>query len=108
MELQAMMKNMRFMHRLSGLLLIPLILLKILSGYGLVDKIPFFQYATAVKYHVAQLIDIPLLLFFLMHGAFGVLRIILPKLKNKTRSIVITFLIAFLFFALAIAFLYIV
>ena len=83
MKVQTAQRLVRFMHRLSGLLLIPLMLIKLLSGYGLVNKVTLFDYSAASKMHLSRWLDIPLLLFVIFHASFGVLRVLLPKIKNK-------------------------
>ena len=81
----------RLFHRWSGLLLILLIGLKILSGYGLIDFV-----------HVTVWVDIPLIFFFVFHASYGILKILMPRIKRKWQAFFITNLIGLIIFLLFI------
>jgi len=108
MKAQDSVKTIRFIHRMSGLFLVPLMLLKLMSGFSMVNKLGLFQYETAAGIHLAVFIDIPLLLLFFFHAVYGILRILMPRLRNKQRAMLVSTGIAFVFFAIAMAFIYIV
>jgi len=69
----------RIFHRWSGLILILLVGLKILSGYRL---IPFR--------HVTVWVDIPLVFFFIFHASYGLLKIRMVRLQKKNQAFLFT------------------
>ncbi len=68
-------------QRASAIFLFLLIPLKIYTGWAARDKVPFPDFlGSAKKLHLNSAIDIALLLFFLVHGFYG-LRVILVDLN---------------------------
>ena len=63
-------------QRISAIGLFLLIPLKIYSGWGARGKVPYFLPGSSKGLHYNSTLDILLLLFFLLHGFYG-LRIIL-------------------------------
>jgi hypothetical protein len=69
----------RILHRWSGMLLIVVILIKILSGWSAVGypgKVP-------AQFHVTFWVDVPLLFLFILHALYGIFKIIQAPVKNK-------------------------
>jgi len=106
MNRQQIMKIVRTAHRLTGLLLIPLVLLKLLTGFNMVGKLDLLIYEKASSIHLGAYIDIPLLFCFIFHGSLGILRMLLPGLKHKERGIFISLGMAALLSVSALVFLY--
>src|ERR1700722_4467154 len=63
-------------QRFSAIFLFLLIPLKIYTGWAAKDKVPYPDFLAVKKIHFNSGIDIALLLFFLLHGFYG-LRVIL-------------------------------
>jgi succinate dehydrogenase/fumarate reductase cytochrome b subunit len=82
-------------HRWSGLCLILLIGIKLLSGFVLSGKIQLLNEKSASWMHFSKWVDLPLLFFFLFHAAYGVLKIAMSKgIQNKDRALILTNVIA--------------
>lgn len=64
------------LQRISAIVLFLLIPVKIYTGWAARDKVPYVFSGSARSLHLDATIDILLLLFFLIHGLYG-LRIIL-------------------------------
>ena len=64
------------MQRVSAIGLFLLIPLKIYSGWGARGKVPYFLPGSSKGLHYNSTLDVLLLLFFLLHGFYG-LRIML-------------------------------
>ena len=108
MNTQQQMKWIRSVHRLTGLGLMPLLLLKLLTGFNMVGKFDLMPYENAAGIHLGAYIDIPLLFCFFFHGALGMLRLLWPRLKHKKPAFIISMTVAALLSAAAIAFLYMI
>src|SRR5437667_99163 len=66
-------------QRISAIILFLLIPLKIYSGWGARGKVPYFLPGSSKALHYNSTLDVLLLLFFLLHGFYG-LRVILIDL----------------------------
>jgi succinate dehydrogenase/fumarate reductase cytochrome b subunit len=108
MNTQQQMKWIRSAHRLTGLLLIPLLGLKLLTGFNMVGKFELLAYENAAGIHLGAYVDIPLLFCFFFHGALGILRLMWPRLKKKMSGFIISITAATLLFLIALTFLYLV
>ena len=92
-------------QRISAVCLFLLIPLKIYSGWAARDKVPQLGFR---KIHFNSTVDILLLLFFLLHGFYG-LRVILIDLGwiREERFFWRTLTVAMLIFGFAVWFVYI-
>jgi hypothetical protein len=79
----------RPVHRWSGLLLILLVGMKMVSGLRLTGAAPFPGEAAARWMHFSRWVDVPLVLLFSVHAAYGVLRLRMAVLRNKVRAFTI-------------------
>lgn len=100
------MKSARFIrafHRWSGMLLIGFVALKILTGYTISGQIAPFSTEAGYRIHFSPWVDVPLLVLFVLHASYGVLKILLARnVKNRTGAFVWTNVLAGLIIALAI------
>ena len=99
----------RFFHRWTGLLLIVFVGLKIISGYAIVGNLAILNPETGYHIHYALWIDIPLMLIFIFHAAYGILKINIPKNNEKKRkAFIITNCLALLVLTVAMIGIYLV
>jgi succinate dehydrogenase/fumarate reductase cytochrome b subunit len=97
----------RFIHRWTGILLIVLVGLKIISGYIITGNLSLLNQESGYKIHYAMWLDIPLVLIFTFHAAYGILKIYIPKSnEKKKKAFVITSVLALLVFAASMIFIY--
>jgi hypothetical protein len=89
----------RHVHRWSGLLLILFAGMKMLSGLRLAGAVPFPGEAAAHWMHFSRWVDVPFLLFFTVHAAYGILRIRMAAVRNKVRAFTIASVAALAVFA---------
>jgi succinate dehydrogenase/fumarate reductase cytochrome b subunit len=73
----------RKFHRVSGLALIVVVALKILSGYAVTGRLAFWNPEQATLIHTAKLIDVPLVFLFIFHSLYGIYKILQPRFLNK-------------------------
>ena len=76
----------RHVHRWSGLLLILFAGMKMVSGLRLAGAAPFPGEAAAHWMHFSRWVDVPFLLLFSVHTAYGILRIRFHAIRNKVRA----------------------
>jgi hypothetical protein len=91
----------RHVHRWSGVALILLVGMKMLSGFRLAGLSPFPGEAAARWMHFSRWVDVPLLLLFSVHASYGVLRIRMSRIRRKVPAFMVASAVAlavFLFF----------
>jgi succinate dehydrogenase/fumarate reductase cytochrome b subunit len=97
----------RHFHRWSGLTLILLVAIKLISGFRLSGAIGFPSEAIANPMHFSHWVDVPLVFFFLFHSAYGVLKVLMAGgVQKKVRAFVIANAIAFFLFVSCIVVIY--
>jgi hypothetical protein len=96
----------RPVHRWSGLLLILLAGMKMVSGFRLAGAAPFPSEAAARWMHFSRWVDVPFLLLFTVHAAYGVLRIRMAGLRNKVRAFAIASVAALAVFGFFVRYLF--
>lgn len=107
MQNKRVVKGIYQFHRWSGMLLILLVGLKLISGFSIAGNLELFAQKTGYRIHYAQVVDIPLLFCFIMHAAYGILKGLWARVSlNKQSSALITTVVGFLVFALSILFIY--
>lgn len=79
----------RQVHRWSGLMLILFAGMKMLSGLRLAGAVSFPWEAAAQWMHFSRWVDVPFLLLFTVHAAYGILRMRMAALRNKVRAFVV-------------------
>lgn len=78
-------------HRFSGLTLIILLALKILTGFAMVGKITIMKSSLAHSIHTHPLLDISILLLFVFHALYGLHKIFSPKIdRSKHKTLFVT------------------
>jgi succinate dehydrogenase/fumarate reductase cytochrome b subunit len=96
----------RFLQRSSGLCLFLILVLKFISGFSITGSLNLFSTDRAVSIHLAKWVDVPLILFIMIHAANGILKIRLGKgIKHKPRALLIANGIALILFLIAVLFL---
>lgn len=73
-------------HRISGIGLIILISLKILTGFSMIGKITIMDSSLSHSIHVNPWLDIPILFLFIFHALYGLFKIfsrIMERDKHK-------------------------
>lgn len=99
----------RRFHRWSGLLLIILVGLKMISGYSIAGNLSIFDPSVGFKIHYAKWVDVPLLFLFTFHALYGILKILMTKgVTNRPMAFVVTTLLGFVFFSMSIVIIYFV
>ncbi len=96
----------RLFHRWSGIALMLLVTVKLLTGFRLTGAIGFPAQALAGRLHFSDLVDAPLMFFFIFHASYGLLKILMPKITRKARAFLFTNIVASLVFLTGIAFIY--
>jgi hypothetical protein len=96
----------RRFHRWSGLALILLVSLKLISGFRLAGAIGFPAEAAAGRMHFSAWVDAPLMFFFIFHAAYGILKILMPKISRKAGAFLFASIAAFLVFLTSILSIY--
>ena len=92
-------------HRISGLALILLIGIKIISGYALTGEI---QLARTDTWHVNKTIDVLILFLFIFHSLYGVRTIIIDMGVKREKLLFWSFnSIAIVLFGLAYYWIYV-
>ena len=104
---QTALSAIRFLHRSSGLCLFPVLVLKIVSGFSITGSLNWFSTSRAVSIHLAEWIDVPLVLFIAIHAANGILKIRLGKgITHKTRALLIANGVALILFLVTVLFVF--
>ena len=97
----------RHVHRTTGLFLILFVAAKLVSGFALSGGLKGLDGATASWFHFSRWVDVPLVLLFLLHAAYGVLKIGLSKgIRRPTLALIVTNTVAGILFLLALAFVF--
>ncbi len=96
----------RDIHRWSGLLLLPFLLTKILSGYNATGRVSIFAPEIAYRIHSGIWADLGVLFLLCVHAAYAFLRLFLPKMKNKGNALFIASGTALVIFLVTVFFLY--
>src|SRR6266704_3696466 len=96
------------LQRVSAICLFFIIPLKIYSGWGARGKVPYFLPGSSKALHYNSTLDVLLLLFFLLHGFYG-LRVILIDVGaiREDRFFWRTLVLALAIFGVAVWFVYI-
>jgi hypothetical protein len=102
------MRFIRVFHRWSGISLILIISLKILSGLSAAGRIMTIPVSQAYALHFAAWLDVPLLLLFYFHALYGLFKIIQGKIQNKVLLFWCTNIIGVLLFVWSILFIYMI
>ena len=89
----------RPVHRWSGLLLILFVGIKMLSGLRLAGAVSFPGEAAARWMHFSRWVDVPFLLLFTVHAAYGILRLRMAAIRNKVRAFLVASAAALAVFA---------
>jgi succinate dehydrogenase/fumarate reductase cytochrome b subunit len=76
-------KIVRLTHRWTGLFLIVLLTLKMLSGLSAAGKIGLMSPAWAYRIHYTPFLDVPLILAGLVHALYGIYKIIQGWFSRK-------------------------
>lgn len=100
-------EQIRIVHRWSGLVLFFCIGIKLISGLTLSGKIAGIEELTANWMHFSKWVDVPLVLAFSIHAAYGILKIWMGRgIENKDRALRITNSFAGIFFLIIIYFVF--
>ncbi|MBN2103118.1 hypothetical protein JW835_03660 [bacterium] len=83
MKSAMLIRFVRSFHRLSGILLIVLVGIKMWTGFAMVGTIQWIPRSQAYLIHFAVWIDIPLLFLFIGHAVYGLFNIIKTKIENR-------------------------
>ena len=95
-------------HKWSGMLLILLIGMKILSGYASIGATAVLSPQAGYLVHTSAWLDIPLLLIVILHIAYGILKNVTSfQTRNKPSVFWITTLVAVAVFVLISGLVYI-
>ena len=101
------MEWIRHVHRATGLLLILFVGVKLVSGFALSGGVKGLDGATASWFHFSRWVDVPLVFLFLMHAAYGVLKIRLSRgIRRPGLALILTNTVAGLLFLLTLAFVF--
>lgn len=73
----------RSFHRWSGVLLILLIGLKMISGFNAAGQIQWMPVSLAYRLHYAVWIDIPLMFLFIAHAFYGLYKMVQTQKTNR-------------------------
>jgi succinate dehydrogenase/fumarate reductase cytochrome b subunit len=95
----------RLFHRWSGLALILFVGLKIVTGFTSTGAFRLFSEETAIRLHAALWTDIPLVLLFVFHSSYGILKMAMARgIRNKPRALALTNIAAGLISAVVLYF----
>jgi succinate dehydrogenase/fumarate reductase cytochrome b subunit len=73
----------RKFHRVTGLALIVVVALKILSGYAVTGRVRIWDSEGGSLIHLSKWIDAPLLFLFTFHSLYGIYKMLQPHVMNK-------------------------
>ena len=59
-------------HRISGLILIALMVIKIITGYGILGHLGYENIEPLRKFHRNPFVEVPLFLLFIYHAIYGI------------------------------------
>ena len=59
-------------QRISALVLVVVVPLRMYSGYGILGKVPWFKSGSAMAFHANTVLDISMLLCILLHALYGI------------------------------------
>ena len=91
-------------HRISGIILIVLVGIKILSGYSLTGEI---DWAGIDDFHTSRIVDVSILFLFIYHALYGIRTVLIDLGIKKVRLLFWLFtLSALLLFCLSVYFIY--
>jgi len=96
----------RNFHRWSGILLIFLVGIKILTGFNAAGNISLLSVSLAYQLHYAVLIDVSLLFFFISHAVYGLFKMVSGKSANKIKLFWLMTAAIFVLFIFAVVFIY--
>jgi succinate dehydrogenase/fumarate reductase cytochrome b subunit len=102
------MRFIRVFHRWSGISLILIVALKILSGLSAAGRIMFLPVSRAYALHLTAWLDVPLLLLFYFHALYGLYKIMQGKIQKKVLLFWCANIIGLLLFVWSIVFIYII
>ena len=58
-------------HRISGLILIALMVIKIITGYGILGRLGYENIEPMRSFHRNPFVEVPLFLLFIYHAIYG-------------------------------------
>ena len=92
-------------HRISGVILIVLMVIKIITGYGILGHFGYENIEPLRKLHNNAFMNVPLLLLFIYHGIYG-FRTILIDLGLRREKLLFwcSNILGFILFVLVIYF----
>ena len=99
----------QWFHKWSGIPLIVLIVLKIISGYAGEGNVVFISPQTGYLIHASAWVDVPLLFLFILHAAYGILKNI-TRFETRNKPVVFwtTTILALIVFFVAVCFIFII
>ena len=100
------MRFIRVFHRWSGVLLIFIVGLKIVSGLSAAGQIMLLPVSGAYSLHLSAFLDTPLLFLFYFHALYGLFKIFQGKIQKKVLIFWFTNVIGLLLFAWSILVIY--
>lgn len=99
----------RNFHKYSGLLLILLVSLKLLTGFETQQKLGLLPGVLALRWHTRLWIDLPLTALFLFHASYGLFKIFLVRgIVNRARAFAFANVVPGLILLLLLIFMFVI